>query len=222
MLLAIALLGHALILQPANLIHPQLASNLNFSAEKSEPVKDARLSSTVWVAEDSFPLTMVASAQPETLAMAAPAEPEADPIAEELPFAPVPSALLSSPAAFAFVKPAKPMTVSVAALREEDRRNRRLWMGLAIASHSAATFDAWSTRHAITTYGAQELNPMLRPFAGNASLYVAIQVAPTLLDFAGRKMMYSKYSWVRRAWWVPQSASFVSSIFCGAHNLSVH
>jgi hypothetical protein len=60
----------------------------------------------------------------------------------------------------------------------------------------------------------------LKPFAGNASLYAAIQVAPALLDFAGRKMMYSRHSWVRRAWWVPQSASFVSSIFCGAHNLS--
>jgi len=114
------------------------------------------------------------------------------------------------------------MTISVAELREEDRRKRRLWIGLAIAEHSAATFDAWSTRQAITTSGAQELNPLLKPFAGNASLYLAIQVAPALMDFAGRKMMYSRYSWVRRVWWVPQSASFVSSIFCGAHNLSVH
>ena len=122
----------------------------------------------------------------------------------------------------AFLKSAHPMTISVAELREEDRRKRRLWMGLGIAEHSAATFDAWSTRQAITTTGAQELNPLLRPFAGNASLYLAIQVAPALMDFAGRKMMYSRYGWVRRAWWVPQSASFVSSIFCGAHNVSVH
>jgi len=93
---------------------------------------------------------------------------------------------------------------------------------MAIASSGAATFDAWSTRRAITRYGAQELNPLLKPFAGNASLYAAIQVAPALFDFAGKKMMYSRNSWVRRAWWVPQSASFVSSIFCGAHNLSYH
>ena len=44
---------------------------------------------------------------------------------------------------------------------------------------------------------------------------------PALMDFAGKKMMYSRHSWVRRMWWVPQSASFVSSIFCGAHNLSL-
>jgi hypothetical protein len=95
-----------------------------------------------------------------------------------------------------------------------------IWKGLAVASSGAATFDAWSTRRAISNYGAVELNPLLKPFAGNASLYAAIQVAPALLDFAGRKMMYSRHSWVRRAWWVPQSASFVSSIFCGTHNLS--
>src|SRR4029077_9075414 len=83
-------------------------------------------------------------------------------------------------------------------------------------------FDAWSTRHVITTAGAQELNPLLKPFAGNASLYAAIQVGPALLDFAGKKMMYNRHSWVRHMWWVPQSASFVTSIFCGAHNLAYH
>ena len=114
------------------------------------------------------------------------------------------------------------MTVSVAQLRAEDRRKELMWKGLIIASSGAATFDAWSTRHAITTSGAQELNPLLKPFAGNASLYAAIQVGPALLDFAGKKMMYSSHPWVRRIWWVPQSASFVSSIFCGAHNLAYH
>jgi hypothetical protein len=114
------------------------------------------------------------------------------------------------------------MMVSVGQLRAEGRRNQRLWIGLGIASHSAATFDAWSTRHAITTAGGQELNPMLKPFAGNASIYAAIQVGPALMDYVGKKMMYSRHSWVRRMWWVPQSASFASSLFCGAHNLGVH
>jgi hypothetical protein len=27
---------------------------------------------------------------------------------------------------------------------------------------------------------------------------------------------------VRHMWWAPQSASFISSIFCGAHNLAYH
>ena len=79
------------------------------------------------------------------------------------------------------------MTVSVGQLLDEERRKQRIWMGLGIASHSAATFDAWSTRHALTTTGAQELNPLLKPFAGNASLYVAIQVGPAVMDYVGRK-----------------------------------
>ena len=122
----------------------------------------------------------------------------------------------------AFLKPGKPMTVTVDQLRAENRRKELMWKGLVIASSGAATFDAWSTRHAITTAGAQELNPLLKPFAGNASLYAAIQVGPALMDFAGKKMMYSRHPWVRRMWWVPQSASFVSSMFCGAHNLAYH
>jgi hypothetical protein len=114
------------------------------------------------------------------------------------------------------------MKVSVEELIAENRRKQMVWKGLAIATSSAATFDAWTTRHAITTVGAVELNPMLKPFAGNSSLYAAIQVGPVLLDFAGKKMMYSRHSWVRHMWWVPQSASFVSSMFCGAHNLAFH
>ena len=111
------------------------------------------------------------------------------------------------------------MTVSVAQLLVERRHDEHLWLGLSIAAHSAATFDAWSTRHAITTKGSQELNPMLKPFAGNASIYAAIQVGPALMDYVGRKMMYSRHNWVRRMWWAPQGASFVSSVLCGSINL---
>jgi hypothetical protein len=42
------------------------------------------------------------------------------------------------------------------------------------------------------------------------------------MDYLGKKMMYSRHGWVRRMWWAPQSASIVSSFFCGAHNLGVH
>ena len=90
---------------------------------------------------------------------------------------------VTAPAPMAFLKSGKPMTVSVAQLRAENRRKELMWKGLIIASSGAATFDAWSTRHAITTAGAQELNPLLRPFAGNASLYAAIQVGPAADGF---------------------------------------
>jgi len=204
MLLAIAVL----------LIHPQLATTIPLSAEKA--AIDAHSSISVSASavdfENSVP-TAAASFDAAT-------QPAAE-FNETLPDAPVPMAL-TTPAPMAFLKAGKPMTVTVAQLRAENRRKELMWRGLVLASSGAATFDAWSTRHVITTDGAQELNPLLRPFAGNASLYAAIQIGPALMDFAGKKMMYSRHSWVRHMWWVPQSASFVSSMFCGAHNLAYH
>ncbi len=204
-----------LLAMAALLIHPQLATTISFSADKTAIDSPAAVSaSTISVDPENF-----------SLAAAAPFDASAQPASEaseSLPDAPVPMTALITPAPMAFLKSGKPMTVSVAQLRAENRRKELMWKGLIIASSGAATFDAWSTRHTITTSGAQELNPLLRPFAGNASLYAAIQVGPALMDFAGKKMMYSRHSWVRRMWWVPQSASFVSSIFCGAHNLAYH
>ena len=197
------------------LLHPQLAATISLSAEKAAIDAPAAISSSASGAEieDSPAAATIffdAATQPAIESNAA------------LPDAPVPMTVLTAPAPIAFLRPGKPMTVSVAQLRAENRRKEFEWKGLAIASSGAATFDAWSTRHAITTAGAVELNPLLRPFAGNGSLYAAIQVGPALMDFAGRKMMYSRHRWVRRMWWVPQSTSFVSSIFCGAHNLAYH
>ena len=149
------------------------------------------------------------------------AKPAVFPEPVELPTAPEP-APVSGPTLNAFLRSGKPMTVSVGQLLDEEHYNRRTWMALGIAVHSAATFDAWTTRRAISTFGAQELNPVFKPFAGNASLYAAIQVGPLVMDYVGKKMMYSRHSWVRRMWWVPQSASFASSLFCGVHNLGVH
>ena len=206
MLLALAVL----------LIQPQLAAQMSFSAEKialiqlqpANPVS----SSDAAFSETSLPLAPVSTDMS--------VQPAAEFVSADLPNAPEPTPVNPAPAT-ALLKPSKSMIVSVGELRAEERRNQRLWIGLAIASHSAATFDAWATRHAITTAGGQELNPMLRPFAGNASLYAAIQVGPALMDFVGKKMMYSRHSWMRRMWWVPQTASFASSLFCGAHNLGV-
>jgi hypothetical protein len=96
----------------------------------------------------------------------------------------------------------------------------KAWLGLAIAQHGAATFDAWSTRRAISR-GAQELNPMLKPFAGNNSIYAAVQVAPTLLDYLGRRMMNSRNSVLRHTWWLPQVLGTAASLAGGVHNLNV-
>jgi hypothetical protein len=139
-----------------------------------------------------------------------------------LPEAPTPAPAINVSAPAAFLKPANPMKVSVNALREENRKKERLWLALGIAAHSGAAYDAWSTRNAITQYGVHELNPLLKPFAGNASLYVVIQVAPALMDFAARKMMYSRHPLLRHTWWIPQSASLAGSLFCGTHNVLIH
>jgi len=98
---------------------------------------------------------------------------------------------------------------------------QKLWLGLALAQHSAAAFDAWSTRRAITQGGARELNPMLKPFAGNSSIYAATQVAPTLLDLLGRRMMTSRHSLLRNTWWLPQVLGTAASVAGGVHNLGV-
>jgi hypothetical protein len=198
------------------LIHPQLGAVVPRSADKaamdatppaSEPVN-------MVVTEEMLPLS------PVSMRAAALPEPEET---EVLPEAPLPLAPVATPTPSAFIgvtKPTNPWTVSVAQLRAENRRKELMWRGLIIASSGAATFDAWSTRRAITNYGAQELDPLLKPFAGNASLYAAVQVGPALMDFIGRKMMYSRHSWMRNSWWVPQTASFVTSMFCGAHNVA--
>jgi hypothetical protein len=197
----------------ALLIQPQIAPQMSFSAEKIALFQPANSSSSFSSSEILLPLAPVSS----DISI----QPALDSESAALPNAPEP-VLINAPAPIAFLKPAKPMTVSVAELVAEGRHNERVWRGLIIASHGAATFDAWSTRRAITTSGAQEMNPLLKPFAGNASLYAAIQVGPALMDYVGKKMMYSRHNWVRRMWWVPQSASFASSLFCGVHNLGTH
>ena len=40
-----------------------------------------------------------------------------------------------------------------------DRRTRRIWLGLSIAQHSGAAFDAWSTRRVLSERNAQESEP---------------------------------------------------------------
>ena len=118
----------------------------------------------------------------------------------------------------------RPIVPVYAAVRDGSERLRRSeWLALSIAAHGTATFDAWSTRHVLSSMpNAVEANPLLRPFAGNASMYAAVQVAPTILDFVSRKMMNSQHAWMRHTWWLPQAASAVVSLSSGVHNLGVY
>lgn len=102
---------------------------------------------------------------------------------------------------------------------EASPRQRHMWYALMITGHGAAAFDAWSTRRAITQGGGQELNPLLKPFANSGALYAAVQASPLLMDYLGRRMMTSRHPWMRRIWWLPQTAGAGMSIVSGVHNV---
>jgi hypothetical protein len=102
----------------------------------------------------------------------------------------------------------------------ESAPARRNWLMLSVVEHSAATFDAYSTRQAVSR-GAVEQDPLMRPFAHSPAIYAAIQVGPVLFDLLARHMQRSNYNFERRCWWVPQTASTGMSIFAGVHNLTI-
>jgi len=103
----------------------------------------------------------------------------------------------------------------------ETHRQRVIWYGLAVAGHSGAAFDAWSTKRAVTGGYGQESNPFLRPFANSNAIYAATQVSPAVMDYLGKRMMVSQNRWIRKMWWVPQVAGASFSFAAGAHNVGV-
>lgn len=114
------------------------------------------------------------------------------------------------------VQPAAPAKV----IPVENLPSRRKWLVLSIAQHSAAAFDAYSTRQAVSS-GAHEDDPLMRPFAQSPGIYAAIQAGPVALDYAARHMQRSQNSFLRHTWWLPQSASTGLFLFSGVHNLNV-
>jgi hypothetical protein len=112
--------------------------------------------------------------------------------------------------------PAKPIRV----IPFERTPRCGTWLALSIVQHGAATFDAYTTREAVSA-GAREDDPLIRPFAHSPAIYAASQVAPMLLDYAARRMQRSQHAFLRHAWWLPQSASTALFIFSGVHNLGV-
>ena len=66
-----------------------------------------------------------------------------------------------------------------------------------------------------------ERNPLMRPFAGNGSMYAVTQVGPTGLDFLSHRMLRSNNPFMRRMWWVPQTACTAGSIWVGVRNVHV-
>lgn len=138
-----------------------------------------------------------------------------------------PSTLVSSNAAPVLlpatpepVRPAPAMVVRSTA-PERSRAALMTWQTLLVAQHSAAVFDAWTTRKALTSGNGYERDPLMKPFANSATIYPATQVAPLLFDFVGYRMMTSRNRYLRHTWWLPQAVSFAGSIWCGSRNLRV-
>ena len=103
----------------------------------------------------------------------------------------------------------------------ETPRQRKIWYGLVVASHTGAAFDAWTTHRAVAGGYGQEANPFLRPYAGSNAIYAATQVSPAVMDLIGKRMMVSQHGWVRKIWWLPQVAGASVSFMSGTHNLGV-
>jgi len=210
------------------------ASNLSTSAKTSEPASVSRVADETPVASaeagassaKAAAKTEVAFADANSSSMSfAPGRLVAEPITPLNSAAPAAANADPSPAA---IQP----TPLISSYRPgygppvgtvSDRWQKREWLALSIAAHGGAGFDAWTTRKVLSNVpGAQEMNPLLRPFAGNASMYAAVQVAPTILDYVSRRMMNSRYDVLRHTWWLPQAVSAVVSVASGVHNIGVY
>ena len=97
---------------------------------------------------------------------------------------------------------------------------KKTYFSLALLQHSAVAFDSWSTRNLVEN-GGRELNPLLKPFANSNALYPVMQTWPTAIDYLAGRMARSNKAWVRKMWWVPQTASAASSFVIGVRNVSL-
>ena len=146
-------------------------------------------------------------------------------LSEPLPAAPTPKVKTDAEIEPGIMPAAAPAAgVPIRGLKQATSRptetpmQRKLWYTLSITGSSAAVFDAWSTRRAISRGYGVEGNPLLRPFSHSNAMYAATQVSPLVMDFIGKRMMTSHHQWMRNLWWVPQSAGTSMSIYAGVHN----
>jgi hypothetical protein len=235
MILALAVL----LLQPQ--VHPQPALNLTSSLGTSAAVSSTAVAGAPDPVANSPAEPEAKSASPAPIPVfpsasslaAVPAETPAA-SAEPLPAAPIvlspvpaeasessSNFLNAPPFSAARMNPLKAAMFNVIDPKFESRRDQRMWLALSITQHAAAGFDSWTTCSEISSGQGQEMNPLLKPFANNDSLYVVMQITPVVLDVLAHHMMYSSHRWERRTWWLPQALGAASSFAAGGHNLTV-
>ena len=166
------------------------------------------------------PMDAAAKVNSDSPTVAADSAAKASSSVSELPAMPTPKADAEAILPAAPAQPFLPVKPAYTRPRETHRQ-RVIWYSLAVAGHSGAAFDAWSTKRAVTGGYGQESNPFLRPFANSNAIYAATQVSPAVMDYLGKKMMVSQNRWIRKMWWVPQVAGASFSFAAGAHNVGV-
>ena len=164
---------------------------------------------TAKVVTDSPAVTSDSASKDATLVASLPSAPAPKVKTDAEPILPGSSAQPFQPVKMVYARP------------QETPRQRKMWYGLLLVSHSGAAFDAWSTHRAVAGGYGTEANPMLKPFAGSNAIYAATQVSPAVMDYIGKRMMVSQNPWLRKLWWVPQVAGSGMSFASGAHNVGI-
>jgi hypothetical protein len=184
-----------------------------------QALPDVDLGSTSAVVKSAPAPTNAVLVEPKPATASSPKSDSTGASSSTLTMASLETAVQNSQALSTIRLPDPPAAKPIRVISAEEYPHRN-WLLLSIAQHSAAAFDAYSTRQAVAT-GASEADPFMRPFAHSPGIYAAIQVGPAILDFAARRMQRSQYSFIRRSWWIPQSASTGMFLFSGVHNMSV-
>ena len=198
------ILALAVLLFPATTTNPGSASAARppmVAAVASGAATDAKKSKSE--ASDPAPPD-IAEAQPSKTIGTVPLASTASGATKPVP-APLPDLYLPLPRIF------QPQT-------EPLKHPSRAWFVLMATEHSAAGFDAWSTRQGVSQ-GRVETDPLMRPFAHSGAIYGAIQVVPFGLDYVAHRMQRSS-GWTRHVWWLPQSLATASFLFSGSYNFS--
>jgi hypothetical protein len=139
-----------------------------------------------------------------------------------LPDAPIAKSEVTAEASSVAIKPFSNSALKPAMERPlPTPRQQKLWYTFLAVGHSAAAFDAYSTRRALSGNYGTEGNPLLRPFAHSNAMYAATQVSPAVMDYVGRRMMTSSHPALRKFWWVPQVAGAGFSFGAGMHNYAL-
>src|SRR2546427_5259170 len=100
----------------------------------------------------------------------------------ELPAMPTPKA---DAAAILPAAPAQPFlpVKPVYTRPRETHRQRVIWYSLAVAGHSGAAFDAWSTKRAVTGGDGQEAKPVFRALSELHANFAAAPGEPPVLEY---------------------------------------